>query len=128
MGAICLKADKAAQRIVVLEDDQPVVPVEQVPTEDIDSEDSLSETRPMPVDSDDETSDTDVEGPLAADPVLQLGKKKSATVAKRVKKPTETNCKQLCPVCKRGFQLRRLSPLHISCNSCKVLLHCYGAN
>ena len=39
MGAICLKADKAAQRIVVLEDDQPVVPVEQVPTEDIDSED-----------------------------------------------------------------------------------------
>ena len=82
-------------------------------------EDSLSGTRP---------SDTDVEGPLAADPVLQLGKKKSATVAKRVKKPTETNCKQLCPVCKRGFQLRRLSPLHISCNSCKVLLHCYGAN
>jgi hypothetical protein len=56
-------------------------------------------TRPVPVDSDDFTSDNDIEDPLAADPVLQLGKKKpTATAAKNAKKSTETNRKQMCPV------------------------------
>ena len=120
MGAISLKADKAAKRIVVPKDAQPE---EQVPTEDLGSEDSLSETRPLPADSDDVTSESDAEDPLSADPVLQLGKKKPATAAKTVKKPAEANRKQLCPVCKRGFQLRRLPPLHISCSKCKLLVH-----
>ena len=119
MGAISLKADKAARRIVVPQDDQPI---EQVPTEDCVSDDSLSETRPVPADSDDLTSDGDIEDPLAADPLLQLGKKKP-TAAKNAKKPTETNRKRLCPVCKKGFQLRRLPPLHISCSNCKLLVH-----
>lgn len=121
MGAISLKADKAARRIVVPKDDQPL---EEVPNEDCVSDDSLSETRPVPADSDDLTSDSDVEDPLAADPVMQLGKKKhTTTAAKNAKKPTETHRKQLCHVCKRGFQLRRLPPLHISCSNCKLLVH-----
>ena len=61
MGAISLKADKAAKRIVVPKDAQPE---EQVPTEDLGSEDSLSETRPLPADSDDVTSESDAEDPL----------------------------------------------------------------
>ena len=86
MGAISLKADKAARRIVVPKDDQPL---EEVPNEDCVSDDSLSETRPVPADSDDFTSDSDVEDPLAADPVMQLGKKKhTTTAAKNAKKPT----------------------------------------
>ena len=89
----------------VPKDDQPL---EQVPTKDCGSDDSLSETRPISADSDDVTSDSDVEDHLAADPVLQLGKKKPATAVKHAKKPTEVNHKQLCPVRIRGFQLRKL--------------------
>ena len=67
MGAISLKADKAARRIVVPKDDQQTeqVPTEQVPVDECESEDSLSETRPVPADSDESTSDSEGEDHLA---------------------------------------------------------------
>ena len=99
MGAISLKADKAARRIVVPQDDQPL---EQVPTEDCVSDDSLSETRPVPADSDDLTSDSDIEDPLAADPVLQLGKKKPTT-AKNAKPNYHLNLEPYLPTCLNKF-------------------------
>ena len=56
-----------------------------------------------------EICDVDQEDPFAKDPVLQVGKKK--TLPKGA--PTK---KQLCPVCKRGFQLKRNPPLHVACS------------
>ena len=117
IGALNLKADKAASRPV--DDNEPVddlpnVDGSRAEAEDSDSADSLSETRPAPVDSTD--SDVDQEDPFAKDPVLQVGKKKTLPKGAPAKK-------QLCPVCKRGFQLKRNPPLHVACSVCQKLTH-----
>ena len=135
MGAISLKADKAARRTVVdVEGDgelAQVAPVE-VPVEAAiatplsddgsDSHDSLSETRPVVVDSEGSFSDQD--DPFAFDPVLQGRKKKTAEAQKKTAEgPNKNGRKQLCLICKRGFQLRRLPPLHVICSGCQVMVH-----
>ena len=130
MGAISLKADRAAKRIV--EDEKDVAVNDTV--QDVASDDSLSETRPLPADTESSASDCGEpdqllhaaggrearDGPPTANPLaaaLCIGRKAGAK-----KKPSQAR-KQLCPKCKKGFKLRRIPPLHISCSVCKVLIH-----
>ena len=139
MGAISLKSDKAASRMVLnIEDDKiesntstsaaADVPVDAPVDAESDSEDSLSETRPAVVDPEESFSDPDdpfvsdpvvqAGDPLASDPVLQgQRRKKNPEAAKKNER------KQLCPVCKRGFQLRRLPALHVACDGCQMFIH-----
>ena len=123
MGALSLKADRAAKRVTEENND------ETVNVEEVASDDSLSETRPLPAASASSESDEGVDPPpavgdLADHPLaaaLGIGRRRADAAAK--KKSSQANKKQLCPVCKRGFQLRRVPPLHITCAACKALVH-----
>ena len=66
IGAISLKADRAARRIVTEKEGETVA---NVTLEEAVSDDSLSETRPLPADSDRDTSASDVETAAVAHPV-----------------------------------------------------------
>ena len=112
MGAISLKADTASSRNLT-EVDQTLLPV---PDEHEDSEDSLSETRPPPQDSED--SDLEQE-----DPFENLNAKKPQAKAQQPRKKASEGKKQLCPVCRKGFQLRRDPPLHLACTNCGKFTH-----
>ena len=122
MGALSLKADKAAKRMIPEYEDAAnatnATPKETLNV-DSESDDSLSETRPEVLESD--TSSTDQEDPFSRDPVLQPTR--TAAASKKVSKKTGPKKKELCQVCKKGFQLRRVPPLHIACSSCSKLIH-----
>ena len=121
MGALSLKADRAANRVLEENGD------DSANLEEVASDDSLSETRPLPAASESSASDEDpppavsnlADDPLAA--ALGIGRRRANAAAK--KKASQAIKKQLCSVCKRGFQLRRVPPLHISCVACKALVH-----
>ena len=119
MGAISLKADRAAKRIVEDEKDAAVNDTVQ----DVASDDSLSETRPLPADTESSASDCGEpdqllhaaggrearDGPPTANPLaaaLGIGRKAGAK-----KKPSQAR-KQLCPKCKHHNLLLALHPLH----------------
>ena len=113
MGAISLKADRAASRMV--QDDEVLDKlIGQVMDDSDDSHDSLSETRPLPMESaESETEEEDYgELPYKKPPTKAAAKKTKADMKK-----------QLCPVCKRGFQLRRDPPLHSVCCECGKFTH-----
>ena len=61
MGAISLKADRAAKRIV--DDDTDAAAVNDT-VQDVASDDSLSETRPLPADTESSASDCEEPGQL----------------------------------------------------------------
>ena len=132
LGALTLKADKLARRLVP---DQ--IEAEEANTEPnaeanaagnaeanataVDSDasiDSMSETRLDPVESED--SDVNQEDPFSMDPVLQLGKR---TAREKKNAPKVSKKRDICPECKRGFQMRRIPPLHMTCFGCEVLVH-----
>ena len=113
IGAISLKADRAAARARVPNDEDGDLPA---PVSDSESNDSLSETRPAPDTSDD--SDVDQE-----DPFLSADSRRTKTRPQLPKKKPSAVNKQLCPVCKRGFQLRRDPPLHLACLGCGNFTH-----
>ena len=120
MGALTLKADKLARRLVP----------EQIEAEEANAEantagnaeanftavdsdasiDSMSETRLDPVESED--SDVDQEDPFSMDPVLQLGKR---TARAKKDAPKVSKKRDICPECKIDFQMRRIPPLHMTC-------------
>ena len=98
MGAISLKADKVAGRLV--EEDGNNGPT-----------DSDSETPEISRVSDDISIDQD--DPFAA--ILPSNRRRRNT-RKEV-------TRAICPVCSKGFQLRRNPPLHTVCKSCKKTVH-----
>ena len=80
-----------------------------------DSDDSLSETIVLPHSSDSEHSE--LEDPFnnrrIRHDVPAIPRKRQSAKAPR----------PVCPVCKKGFQLGRVPPLHLNCNDCKKPTH-----
>ena len=110
MGALSLKANREADRLWTDVQDGVHIPA----THDIDSsdsEDSLSETRPLLPSSD---SDSDQE-----DPFVNLPRATKKKPRKGTSKPTRPTC----PVCGKGFQLGRIPPLHLNCPECTKPTH-----
>lgn len=97
MGAISLKADKTAGRFVE-EDDVRNPP---------DSEDKLQDISRITEDS------IDQDDPFAA--ALPRHRRRAGDPRREQS--------QRCPVCSKGFQLRRNPPLHTTCKSCNRKVH-----
>ena len=112
MGAISLKADKAASRMLVEEGEGPPGLMDM---DSDDSHDSLSETRPLPRDSDETASEEEF--------VFSKPSEQPKVGAKKTSGSKKNGLKQLCPVCKKGFQLRRDPPLHLACSICGKFTH-----
>ena len=120
MGAISLKADRKAKRIGPEEE---VVPSSNINVSiDSESNDSLSETRPFGEESED-SSCSDQEAPSNR-PQRSASSVASVPVALRPgSKKKKASKKQICPSCRKSFQLKRSPPLHISCTECGKLYH-----
>ena len=123
MGAISLKADRKAKRMVPASESGGPPGTVNITTvnADSDSQDSLSETRPFGEDYPDSNS-SDEEEPAAQESGIQSRPARSALPSRGKKKPAAKK-RLLCPVCRKGFQLRRSPPLHVSCAVCQVLYH-----
>lgn len=121
MGAISLKADRKAKRMVPASEVTTLQTSNvNVTMDDSDSQDSLSETRPFAENSE-ESSSSGQEDPFVLEPDLQPRQDRALQSRGRGKKATKK--KQLCPECKKDFQLRRSPPLHVACCGCQVLYH-----
>lgn len=107
MGALCLKASKESDRLV----NEPNVVGTQAA--DTDSDDSLSKTRMMPHSSNDDSSDQE----------SLVSNRRLHVAPVRPKRRNAGAPRPVCPVCKKGFQLNRLPPLHLNCSKCKAPTH-----
>ena len=76
----------------------------------------MSETRPLPQ-SEDSDSFSDDDHQYGSDAL-------TGAAGKIVEKPRKKKSKPMqCPICIKGFQLRRQPPLHVVCSSCSIYVH-----
>ena len=75
----------------------------------------MSETRPLP-NSEDSDSFSDGDHPYGQDALTGAAKISEKPGKKRGKAVS-------CPICHKGFQMRRQPPLHIVCSGCSIPVH-----
>ena len=117
MGAISLKADRKAKRILPTNEDSTHSATINMANES-DSNDSLSETRPFG-EASECSSDSEQEDPFEKPPVRTGNDPRAVKTSSKNK----AHQRQICPSCKKGFQLKRSPPLHIACSECSKLYH-----